>query len=125
VELLPFVEDVDWDCRSDCSDTSDFEECSTTLPSDCISEWESEIEADVAKSDIGAELESSYDRSYDSEELESDGEVMFPARCMCVRDLGAMLEEKFPERALCLDFLPLVENIDWECRSNCSDDSEE
>jgi hypothetical protein len=125
VELLPLVEDIDWDCRSDCSDTSDFETCSTTLPSDCISEWDSEHETDAAESDIGAELESNCDLSDDSDELESDEEVMFPARCMCIHDLGAMLEENFPERTLCLEVLPLVQDIDWGCRSDCSDNSEE
>jgi hypothetical protein len=119
VELLSFVESIDWDCDH----TSDFETCSTTLTNDCISE--SDCEADVVESDDGAEPESNCAWSDDSEEFESDDEATFPARCMCISDLGAMLEEKFPDRTLCVELLPLVGNIDWDCRNDSSDDTEE
>jgi hypothetical protein len=124
---LPLVENIDWDCESDDDHASDVELCSTTRPDDCIAESEFECEADAAESDIGAELESNCDRSddTDSDELESDDEAMFPARSVCVRDLDQILDKGFPERTLCLELLPLVGKTDWDCRSDCSVDSEQ
>jgi hypothetical protein len=127
LELLPLVENIDWDCESVADHASDVELCSTTLPDDCIAESEFEFEADAGKSDIGAELESICDGSddtddTDSDELESDDEAMFPARSMCVRDLDQILDRGFPKRTLCLELLPLVGKTDWEC--DCSVHSE-
>jgi hypothetical protein len=125
VELLPLVENIDWDCRSDCNHTSEFEVCSTIISDDCIFESESEGEADASELDIGLELESNCDWRDDRMGLESVDKAIFPARCMCVQDLRAILEDHFPERTSCLGQLPLMGNTDWEFRSDCSDDPEE
>jgi hypothetical protein len=125
VDLLPLVENIDCDFRSDCNHSSEFDVCSTILPDDCIFESESECVADASELDIGAELESNCDWCDDRMGLESADKAIFPARCLCVQDLRAILEDNFPERTSCLGQLPLVGNTDWECRSDCSDDPEE
>jgi len=44
---------------------------------------------------MSAEPESDCGLSDDGDKLESDNEMVFPARCMCVSDLSALMEEKY------------------------------